>query len=360
MGGGLQDDAAGARRAGAAEHPACDRSTTGPTPPATAPSIAIDPATGERKWTFPMYDLTDAGILTTASDLLFTGGREGYFQALDARTGALLWKSSLGSAQIVSRADHVSGRRQAVRVGDRRQCDGGVRLERVTRRLGSDPGRSVTGVRPRTVGYTLPARVELKIDGRPEGPHRPPVAGKQPTDDSLILIVVFLEVEEGVPVVTVDAEMSVRPDLEAAAGMPAELGGTDALIPGTINYFELAAVPAWPNQQDGAKPPWPRRIRSDACIGVSVSFWLRSSNVCDLRSSDTSSPNRGASRRIWPPTKRTASTSASVSAVTPHARRGPIPKPCAETGAGPASNADSATVVMTTLYQRYRTNGSHG
>ena len=69
--------------------------------------VAIDPATGERKWTFPMYDLTDAGILTTASDLLFTGGREGYFQALDARTGALLWKSSLGSVQIYSAPDHV-------------------------------------------------------------------------------------------------------------------------------------------------------------------------------------------------------------------------------------------------------------
>jgi alcohol dehydrogenase (cytochrome c) len=64
--------------------------------------VAIDPATGNRKWTFPMYDLTDAGILTTASDLLFTGGREGYFQALDARTGALLWKANLGSTQIVS------------------------------------------------------------------------------------------------------------------------------------------------------------------------------------------------------------------------------------------------------------------
>jgi alcohol dehydrogenase (cytochrome c) len=48
-----------------------------------------------------MTDVTDSGILTTASDLLFTGGREGYFQALDARTGALLWKTNLG-AQIVS------------------------------------------------------------------------------------------------------------------------------------------------------------------------------------------------------------------------------------------------------------------
>jgi alcohol dehydrogenase (cytochrome c) len=63
--------------------------------------VAVDPQSGERKWTFPMYDLTDAGILTTASDLLFTGGREGYFQALDARTGELLWKASLGSAQIM-------------------------------------------------------------------------------------------------------------------------------------------------------------------------------------------------------------------------------------------------------------------
>ena len=44
--------------------------------------------------------MTDSGILTTASDLLFTGGREGYFHALDARTGKLLWKASLGG-QIV-------------------------------------------------------------------------------------------------------------------------------------------------------------------------------------------------------------------------------------------------------------------
>jgi outer membrane protein assembly factor BamB len=36
-----------------------------------------------------------------ASDLLFTGGREGYFYALDARTGTELWKASLGG-QIVN------------------------------------------------------------------------------------------------------------------------------------------------------------------------------------------------------------------------------------------------------------------
>jgi alcohol dehydrogenase (cytochrome c) len=63
--------------------------------------LAIDPKTGDHKWRFDMTDVTDSGILTTASDLLFTGGREGYFQALDARTGSLLWKASLGG-QIVS------------------------------------------------------------------------------------------------------------------------------------------------------------------------------------------------------------------------------------------------------------------
>ena len=58
--------------------------------------IAIDPQTGQKKWTFKQFDVTDSGNLTTATDLLFTGGREGYFYALDARTGAELWKASLG------------------------------------------------------------------------------------------------------------------------------------------------------------------------------------------------------------------------------------------------------------------------
>ena len=60
--------------------------------------IAIDPKTGQTKWKFQMYDVTDAGILTTAGDVLFTGGREGYFHALDARSGTELWKANLGGA----------------------------------------------------------------------------------------------------------------------------------------------------------------------------------------------------------------------------------------------------------------------
>jgi alcohol dehydrogenase (cytochrome c) len=63
--------------------------------------IALDPQTGQQRWSFRQYDVTDSGIMTTATDLLFTGGREGYFHALDARTGELIWKASLGG-QIVN------------------------------------------------------------------------------------------------------------------------------------------------------------------------------------------------------------------------------------------------------------------
>ena len=57
---------------------------------------AFDPKTGARKWEFKMADVSMSGILTTASDVLFAGGREGYFWAIDARTGAELWKANLG------------------------------------------------------------------------------------------------------------------------------------------------------------------------------------------------------------------------------------------------------------------------
>ncbi len=59
---------------------------------------ALDPKTGAVKWQFKMMDVTDSGVLVTASDVVFAGGREGYFYALDARTGAPLWKAMVGGA----------------------------------------------------------------------------------------------------------------------------------------------------------------------------------------------------------------------------------------------------------------------
>ena len=43
-----------------------------------------------------MSDITWGGVLATAGDLVFGGGRDGYFLALDARSGELLWRASLG------------------------------------------------------------------------------------------------------------------------------------------------------------------------------------------------------------------------------------------------------------------------
>jgi len=78
--------------------------------------IALDPKTGREKWKFKMTDVTDSGILTTGSDLLFTGGREGFFQALDARTGALLWKTNLGAAINSGPITYRVGTRQYVSI----------------------------------------------------------------------------------------------------------------------------------------------------------------------------------------------------------------------------------------------------
>jgi hypothetical protein len=59
--------------------------------------LAIDPSTGDIKWRYWTLDVSDSGVITTASDLAITGGREGYLQILDARTGTLLWRTNLGA-----------------------------------------------------------------------------------------------------------------------------------------------------------------------------------------------------------------------------------------------------------------------
>jgi alcohol dehydrogenase (cytochrome c) len=63
-------------------------------------TVALDPLTGKRVWSFAQYDVTDAGMLATATDLLFTGGREGYFYAFNAASGKLLWKTNLGGSIV--------------------------------------------------------------------------------------------------------------------------------------------------------------------------------------------------------------------------------------------------------------------
>jgi len=77
---------------------------------------AIDPRTGDRKWEFKTSGVTLSGLLTTASDLLFTGSRDGYFFALDARSGVMLWKSTVGGPTAASPITYESAGKQYVAI----------------------------------------------------------------------------------------------------------------------------------------------------------------------------------------------------------------------------------------------------
>lgn len=58
---------------------------------------AIDVQTGERKWEFRYPSATMAGVMSTASGLVFGGDHEGNFMAFEASTGQNLWHYQTGS-----------------------------------------------------------------------------------------------------------------------------------------------------------------------------------------------------------------------------------------------------------------------
>jgi len=75
---------------------------------------ALDPATGEKKWDFKMVNFTENGVLSTGADLVFGGGMEGNFVALDARTGELLWHVNLGGANASGPISYAVGGKQYI------------------------------------------------------------------------------------------------------------------------------------------------------------------------------------------------------------------------------------------------------
>jgi alcohol dehydrogenase (cytochrome c) len=79
--------------------------------------IAMDPKTRQRKWTFRMAaPSTEGGVLTTASNVLFAGGRNGQFIALDARDGKLLWETNLGPSVSAGPMSYMVNGKQYVSV----------------------------------------------------------------------------------------------------------------------------------------------------------------------------------------------------------------------------------------------------
>jgi alcohol dehydrogenase (cytochrome c) len=79
--------------------------------------IALDPRTGEQRWRFPTTDVSSSGVLTTATDLVFTASRDGYAYALDARTGELLWRTSPGGQGANGPISYAVGGKQYVAIG---------------------------------------------------------------------------------------------------------------------------------------------------------------------------------------------------------------------------------------------------
>lgn len=68
------------------------------------------------KWEFKMSAQNTSGVLTTASNVLFTGGRDGYFHALDARTGVPLWRATIGGSTNMGPITYAVDGRQYVSV----------------------------------------------------------------------------------------------------------------------------------------------------------------------------------------------------------------------------------------------------
>ena len=76
--------------------------------------VALD-LTCKRVWSSPQYDVTTADLHATASDLVFTGGNEGYY-ALDGKSGTPLWKAISGSAIMLAVVLNARGERQQGRI----------------------------------------------------------------------------------------------------------------------------------------------------------------------------------------------------------------------------------------------------
>ena len=90
---------------------------------------ALDPHTGQCKWEFKLNsgvslnpfggwqtDAGAAGILTTLSNLLITGGREGNFVVLDARDGRLLWQTQLGGPMLMNPMTYAVNGKQYIAI----------------------------------------------------------------------------------------------------------------------------------------------------------------------------------------------------------------------------------------------------
>ncbi|KAB7885572.1 PQQ-binding-like beta-propeller repeat protein, partial [Poseidonibacter ostreae] len=77
---------------------------------------AIDPKTGETKWTYKNPAPLWGGVLTTGGGLVFTGTPEGKLLAFDDQTGEILWKFNVGTGIVGSPITWKEGKDQYIAV----------------------------------------------------------------------------------------------------------------------------------------------------------------------------------------------------------------------------------------------------
>src|SRR5206468_13018026 len=77
---------------------------------------ALNSATGELKWEFPLHSGAWAGVLSTACNLVFGSSNEGDFYALDATAGRLLWRFQTGARINANPITYLSGGKQHVAI----------------------------------------------------------------------------------------------------------------------------------------------------------------------------------------------------------------------------------------------------
>ncbi|MCS7266468.1 MAG: PQQ-dependent dehydrogenase, methanol/ethanol family [Geminicoccaceae bacterium] len=76
--------------------------------------IAWDPVARKKVWGIPEKWFFNGGVLATGGGLVFAGNYEGFFRAIDAETGEVLWQRQLGSGIHAAPATYEVGGKQYV------------------------------------------------------------------------------------------------------------------------------------------------------------------------------------------------------------------------------------------------------
>jgi len=77
---------------------------------------ALDPKTGQQQWEYKLHGFPQAGVLSTAGNVVFGGNDDGYFFALGARDGKELWRIHLGGVVAAGPITYLSRGRQLVTI----------------------------------------------------------------------------------------------------------------------------------------------------------------------------------------------------------------------------------------------------